>query len=175
MLWKLLHGNTHILALIICQSVIHTSVYSSPPDWSSPSASAMRLPSAAFFASTLLAAAANARFVIYADEWHPTRPTNPQDRAGIDHVVLAFAVANATATFQSKGPSVSTIRSEFPNAKVMIAVGGWGDDVGFFQVSQTDASIQAFAADIATMLTNTDADGVGEDYMTLGACSNLEC
>jgi chitinase len=126
----------------------------------------MRLPSAAFFASTLLAASVHARFVIYADEWHPTRPTNPQDRAGIDHVVLAFAQANATAAFQqSSGPSVSTIRSEFPNAKVMIAVGGWGDDRGFFQVSQTDASIQAFAADVATMLTNTGADGAGEDYI----------
>jgi chitinase len=124
----------------------------------------MYFPSAAFLASTLLAASAHARFVIYADEWHPTRPTNPQDRAGIDHIVLAFAMANATAAFQqSSSPSVSTIRSEFPNAKVMIAVGGWGDDRGFFQVSQTDASIQAFAADVATMLTNTGADGIGKD------------
>jgi chitinase len=123
-----------------------------------------------------LAAAASARFVMYADEydslksyvcmlltasrWHPTRPTNPADRAGIDHVVLSFAMANATALFKPKVP-MSTIRSEFPNAKVMIAVGGWGDGIGFFQASQNDASITQFASSCATMLQNTGADGVG--------------
>jgi chitinase len=71
-------------------------------------------------------------------------------------------MANSTAPFQPKVP-ISTIRSEFPNAKVMIAVGGWGDDIGFLQVSQTETSITQFAADIATMLTNTGADGVGKD------------
>jgi len=45
---------------------------------------------------------------------------------------------------------------------MMIVVGGWGDDVGYAQVSRDDASIQMFAADIATMLTNTGADGVGK-------------
>jgi chitinase len=92
--------------------------------------------------------------------WHPTRPTDPADRIGVDHVVLAFAMANATATFQPKVP-ISTIRSEFPNARVMIAVGGWGDDVGFNEVSKTDATIEQFAAAVATMLKNTGADGVG--------------
>jgi chitinase len=70
-------------------------------------------------------------------------------------------MANATAAFQPK-VSVATIQSEYPNAKVMIAVGGWGDDIGFFQGSQTDASMKQFANNIATMLTNTGADGVGE-------------
>jgi chitinase len=132
-------------------------------------------------ATSLFAASASARFVMYADEyvslirpsrvllmmfrWHPTRPTNAADRAGIDHVVLAFAMANSTASFQPKVP-ISTIRSEFPNAKVMIAVGGWGDDIGFFQVSKTEASTTQFAADIATMLTNTGADGVGKYWLT---------
>lgn len=70
-------------------------------------------------------------------------------------------MANATANFQPKVP-ISTIRSEYPNAKVSIAVGGWGDDIGFSEASRTDATIQKFAADVATMLTNTGADGVGE-------------
>ncbi|KAI4622221.1 hypothetical protein J4E83_004961 [Alternaria metachromatica] len=107
----------------------------------------------------ILAISATARFVIYADEWHPTRPDNPRDRAGIDHVILAFAPANATATFQPKVP-IHTIRTEFPNAKVMIAVGGWGDTVGFCQATKSDASMLAFAADVATMLARTGADGV---------------
>jgi len=123
----------------------------------------MRFPSAALLASGLLATSASARFVMYADEWHPTRPTNPADRAGIDHVVLAFAMANATATFQPKVP-ITTIRSEYPNAKIMIAVGGWGDDIGFAEMSKSDATIAKFASDIATMLTNTGADGVDIDW-----------
>lgn len=137
----------------------------------------MRISLAALAVPAMLAASATARFVMYADEyvvvclpsptavltyqrWHPTRPTKPEDRAGIDHVVLAFAMANATASYQPMVP-ISTVRSEFPNAKVIIAVGGWGDDIGFFQISQSDATIKQFAADVATMLTNTGADGVG--------------
>lgn len=69
-------------------------------------------------------------------------------------------MANATAAYQPKVP-INTIRSEYPNAKIMIAVGGWGDDIGFTDVSKSDATIAKFADDIATMLTNTGADGVG--------------
>ncbi|KAF2854013.1 carbohydrate-binding module family 18 protein [Plenodomus tracheiphilus IPT5] len=123
----------------------------------------MRYSSVALLASSVFSASASARFVMYADEWHPTRPTNPADRAGIDHVVLAFAMANATAQFQPKVP-ITTIRSEYPNAKIMIAVGGWGDDIGFAQVSKSDATIAKFANDVATMLTNTGADGVDIDW-----------
>lgn len=69
-------------------------------------------------------------------------------------------MANNTAAFQPKVP-ISTWRSEFPNAKIMIAVGGWGDTAGFGQAAKDEASIQKFAADIQTMLTNCGADGVG--------------
>lgn len=100
------------------------------------------------------------------NRWHPTRPTNPADKSGIDHVVLAFAMANNTAAFQPKVP-VSTIRSEFPGAKVMIAIGGWGDTVGFTEATRTDAGIQKFAYDVKTMLTNTGADGVGKFQIPL--------
>ncbi|KAF1925832.1 carbohydrate-binding module family 18 protein [Didymella exigua CBS 183.55] len=117
----------------------------------------------ASWALPALLSSTSARFVMYADEWHPTRPTNAQDRAGIDHVVLAFANANNTAGYSPKVP-ISTIRSEFPNAKVMIAVGGWGDDTGFQTVSSSDSSIQRFANDVNTMLTNTGADGVDIDW-----------
>ncbi|KAI2486503.1 glycosyl hydrolase family 18 [Pyrenophora tritici-repentis] len=123
----------------------------------------MRFFSTALLALATLATTASARLVVYADEWHPTRPTEPQVRAGVDHVVVAFAMANATAGFQPKVP-ISTLRSEFPGAKMMMAVGGWGDDVGFAQVSSSDAAIQTFAADVAAMLKNTGADGVDIDW-----------
>ncbi|KAF2014598.1 carbohydrate-binding module family 18 protein [Aaosphaeria arxii CBS 175.79] len=123
----------------------------------------MGLLSFALLAPSLLAASVYGRFVIYADEWHPTRPTTPEDRAGIDHVVLAFAMANNTAAFQPKVP-ISTIRSEYPSAKVMIAVGGWGDTIGFSQAVKTEAGITKFGTDIQTMLQNTGADGVDIDW-----------
>tara|TARA_R110002003_G_scaffold251_8_gene17814 strand:+ start:7328 stop:7681 length:354 start_codon:yes stop_codon:yes gene_type:complete len=82
-------------------------------------------------------------------------------------------MANATAAFQPKVP-ISTIRSEFPNAKVMIAVGGWGDDVGFFEVSKSDALIDKFAEDVATMLTNTGADGVGKSFSSQIVCTSAD-
>ncbi|KAF2748188.1 carbohydrate-binding module family 18 protein [Sporormia fimetaria CBS 119925] len=119
--------------------------------------------SLARLAPLFLAASSSARFLMYADEWHPTRPTSPEDRAGIDHVVLAFAMANNTAAFQPKVP-ISTIRSEYPDAKVMIAVGGWGDTIGFSQATRSESGISQFAADVAMMLENTGADGVDIDW-----------
>lgn len=70
-------------------------------------------------------------------------------------------MANNTAAFQPKVP-ISTIRSEFPNSKVMIAVGGWGDTIGFSEAARTDTTIRKFANDVKTMLQNTGADGVGK-------------
>ncbi|KAF2714359.1 carbohydrate-binding module family 18 protein [Pleomassaria siparia CBS 279.74] len=95
--------------------------------------------------------------------WHPTRPIKPEDRAGIDHVVLAFATANATASYSPVVP-ISTIRNEFPNAKVMIAIGGWGDTAGFTEATRTDSGIAKFASDVKTMLVNTGADGIDIDW-----------
>lgn len=96
-----------------------------------------------------------------AARWHPDRPTDSADREGIDHIVLAFAYANNTAAYQPHVP-ISTIRSEYPNAKVMIAVGGWGDYIGFTQIAKTSDGIARFAEDVNVMLKNTGADGVGK-------------
>ncbi|KAJ4290512.1 hypothetical protein N0V90_010729 [Kalmusia sp. IMI 367209] len=120
----------------------------------------MLLPSLSLGA-LLLAVQASARFVMYADEWHPTRPTKGADRGAIDHVVVSFAMANNTAAFQPKVP-ISTLRSEFPNAKIMIAIGGWGDTIGFSEASKSDVTIQKFADDVKTMIMNTGTDGVGK-------------
>ncbi|KAL5371956.1 hypothetical protein DPSP01_013871 [Paraphaeosphaeria sporulosa] len=114
-------------------------------------------------AGALLLAAVHARFIMYSDEWHPTRPTKAADRGAIDHVVLAFAMANNTAAFQPKIP-ISTWRSEYPNAKIMIAVGGWGDTIGFSQAAKDNAAIQKFGTDIKSMLAATGADGVDIDW-----------
>jgi chitinase len=78
-------------------------------------------------------------------------------------VVLAFAMANSTAAFQPKVP-ISTVRSEFPNAKVMIAIGGWGDTIGFSDATASPTGIDRLAQDVQTMLQNTGADGIDIDW-----------
>ncbi|KAF2264209.1 putative glycosyl hydrolase, family 18 [Lojkania enalia] len=122
----------------------------------------MRVPSLTL-AVSLFTAIASARFMIYADEWHKTRPTKPEDRAGIDHVILAFAKANSSiASYQPYVP-VSTIRQEFPEAKVMVAVGGWNDPGFSDQVVNKDA-IKAFARGVGAMIKNLQIDGVDIDW-----------
>jgi chitinase len=49
----------------------------------------------------------------------------------------------------------------------MIAIGGWGDTVGFTEATKTDAGIAKFASDMQTMLKNTGADGIGMSSFTL--------
>ena len=44
----------------------------------------------------------------------------------------------------------------------MIAVGGWGDTVGFSQAAKDEASMEKLGRDINTMLTTLGADGVGK-------------
>ncbi|KAF2003995.1 carbohydrate-binding module family 18 protein [Amniculicola lignicola CBS 123094] len=125
----------------------------------------MRLLSVALLAPALLAASVTARFIVYADEWHLDRPTSAADRAGIDHVVIAFAQANKTATWvpNAKQP-VALIRQEYPNAKVMVAIGGWGDTVGFSEAVKTPAGIEKFAADVQTLIQVHGLDGVDIDW-----------
>ena len=105
--------------------------------------------------------AADPKLTLKPHRWHTTRPTDPADRVGIDHVILAFAPSASVATYEPY-VNISTIRSEFPNAKVLIAIGGWGDNAGFDEAMRNYSGIAKFAQDVQTMLNNTGADGVGE-------------
>lgn len=80
-------------------------------------------------------------------------------------------MANNTAAFQPKVP-ISTIRSEFPNAKLMVAVGGWGDTVGFTEATKSDAGITKFAGDVKSMVGSLGVDGVG---MLSSSSSSSSC
>ena len=83
----------------------------------------IRYTSTLLLISKLLAVSANTRFVICADKSHPTLPTNPQDRIGIDHVIIAFIKAKARATFHRMLP-MHTVLSEHPRAKLMVLCDG---------------------------------------------------
>jgi len=92
--------------------------------------------------------------------WHPSRPTNAADRAGIDHLILAFAKSNDTVNYKPK-VDIQTIKSEYPEAKIMVAIGGWGDTTGFSEAVKSDAGIAKFATDVKTMVDTNGLDGVG--------------
>ncbi|RYP62262.1 hypothetical protein DL769_007373 [Monosporascus sp. CRB-8-3] len=87
----------------------------------------------------------------------------------ITHVILAFM---SWDVFVQRRPerrplfdSISSIRAKFaPSTKVLVAIGGWGDNKGFAQAAKTDASRKQLARNVATMVRDTGADGVDMDW-----------
>jgi GH18 family chitinase len=43
--------------------------------------------------------------------------------------------------------------------KIMVAIGGWGDDEGFEVAARTEESRELFARNVARMVKSTGADG----------------
>lgn len=61
---------------------------------------------------------------------------------------------------------LATFKARFPaTAKIMIAIGGWGD-AGFHLALENDTTRQLFATNVATMLNLTGLDGVGIALIT---------
>jgi len=55
---------------------------------------------------------------------------------------------------------VSQIRARFvPETKIMVAVGGWGDTLGFSTAALDEKSRKVFADNIARMVFATGVDG----------------
>jgi chitinase len=76
-------------------------------------------------------------------------------------LILSFAKSNDTANYKPH-VDISTIKSEYPQAKIMVAIGGWGDTKGFSAAVKSEAGITKFAQDVKTMVDNTGVDGVGK-------------
>jgi chitinase len=76
---------------------------------------------------------------------------------------MAFAKSNDTASYKPHVP-IATIKQEYPQAKIMVAIGGWGDTSGFSAAAKSDAGITKFASDIKTMLDANGLDGVDIDW-----------
>ncbi|KAI1003502.1 hypothetical protein K3495_g4703 [Podosphaera aphanis] len=127
---------------------------------------------------TALVGSVKARYVFYYDQYHPIVPDNTIN-AGIDHVIVTFANSSLFTTnppgeykpFQD----IPTVRSHFdPGTKVLVAIGGWGDTIGFGIGLATEESRKLYAANIAALLEKLGLDGVdidmeypggnGEDY-----------
>lgn len=61
--------------------------------------------------------------------------------------------------------TVNAVRSSFShNTKVMVAIGGWGDNKGFEEGAESESSRKRWARQVATMVDATGADGVDIDW-----------
>ncbi|KAH7140114.1 glycoside hydrolase superfamily [Dactylonectria estremocensis] len=90
--------------------------------------------------------------------------------ADITHVILAFMrseIFNVDET-PSEFPlftNVGEVRSKFaPGTKVMVAIGGWGDNQGFEEAAKSDTSRERWAKEVAAMVEAVGADGVDLDW-----------
>ncbi|KAH7139542.1 glycoside hydrolase superfamily [Dendryphion nanum] len=127
---------------------------------------------APLLATSVHAAARN--FVMYYDEWHPSRPTTAEQRAGITHLILAFANSTNPSMYKP-AYDIAAVKSEFPKAKIMVAIGGWDEkqNIGFRKAIATDASLDAWATDVKALVTNGAFDGIDIDWEYPGGSGDL--
>lgn len=60
--------------------------------------------------------------------------------------------------------SVESTRTRLsPEAKVLVSIGGWGD-TGWEEAARTEQGRARWAANVATMVADTGADGVDVDW-----------
>ncbi|KAL2134304.1 hypothetical protein VTI74DRAFT_501 [Chaetomium olivicolor] len=108
------------------------------------------------------------RNVMYFTGQHPVAPSKDQLRH-VTHVAVAFmspGVFNEPErTDWPLFTTVDEVRRKFPkDTKVMIAIGGWGDTIGFSVAALTDETRKTFALNVANMVAATGADGVDIDW-----------
>lgn len=61
--------------------------------------------------------------------------------------------------------TVDRVRSHFPpTTRVMVAIGGWGDSLGFEAAARDDESRNKWAGQVKRMVDVTGADGVDIDW-----------
>ncbi|KAI1098563.1 glycoside hydrolase family 18 protein [Jackrogersella minutella] len=109
------------------------------------------------------------RNIMYLTGQHPIAPDLTLS-SSITHVAMAFMSPDlfnrdqVSSTWPLFMP-VSEARSKFkPGTKMMVAIGGWGDSVGFDVAARTDESQARFARNLAAMVHDTGADGVDVDW-----------
>ncbi|KAH8843649.1 hypothetical protein MCOR27_010991 [Pyricularia oryzae] len=108
------------------------------------------------------------RWMVYYDQYHITPPPNKTLTAGITHVITAFAQSdlflNSSGKYEPFKP-ISEIRGMFNNGtKVCMAIGGWGDNVGFSKAALTDESRKEFAKNVAATVDRLGYDCVDMDW-----------
>lgn len=101
---------------------------------------------------------------------HNVVPSDSKLTQGITHVVLAFMRSdvfnsNETSLEFPLFTTVEKVRQKFhPGTKVMVAIGGWGDSLGFEEANRDESSRQKWCENVKKMLQLTGADGVDIDW-----------
>jgi GH18 family chitinase len=61
--------------------------------------------------------------------------------------------------------AIDDVRAKFPkHTKVLVAIGGWGDTIGFSVAALNDETRKTFAENVASMIAATGADGIDVDW-----------
>ncbi|KAL2263805.1 hypothetical protein VTK26DRAFT_4972 [Humicola hyalothermophila] len=108
------------------------------------------------------------RNLMYFTGQHPIAPPVDQLQL-VTHVAVAFM---SPSIFNEPGrierplfTTVDQVRAKFPkDTKVMIAIGGWGDTIGFAVAALNAETREMFAENVARMVESTGADGVDIDW-----------
>lgn len=102
--------------------------------------------------------------------WHTSSLPSSDLVSSVTHAIMAFAPSenfNSGSTF-TPFESVSTFRARFPSStKIMIAIGGWGDNAGFSTAAASETSRSTYAKNVAAMVDSMGYDGVGERVLSL--------
>ncbi|KAL2169129.1 hypothetical protein VTG60DRAFT_6456 [Thermothelomyces hinnuleus] len=108
------------------------------------------------------------RCLMYFTGQHPVAPPVEELRH-VTHVAVAFM---SPGLFNEPGrtewplfTTVDDVRAKFPEkTKVLVAIGGWGDTIGFSVAALNDETRKTFAENVASMVAATGADGVDIDW-----------
>ncbi|ATY60504.1 chitinase 18-11 [Cordyceps militaris] len=122
--------------------------------------------------------AATTRNLMYLYEFHDLEHLPPKDiTAGVTHVITAFAKSdifnNATSADYAPFKPLSEIRALFDSdAKVCMAIGGFGDTDGFSAGAASEASRKLFAKNVANVTDTLGYDCVDVDWEYPGGNGN---
>ncbi|KAG8160986.1 hypothetical protein KVR01_009250 [Diaporthe batatas] len=109
------------------------------------------------------------RYSLYFDQYHTEVLPNKTMTAGITHVITSFAnssifASDPVGTYTPFMP-IPDIRAMFDNGtQVCLAIGGWGDTLGFRQGLATEESRSLYASNIASIMDTHGFDCIDIDY-----------
>ncbi|KAF7542447.1 hypothetical protein G7Z17_g11554 [Cylindrodendrum hubeiense] len=109
------------------------------------------------------------KYVLYYDQYHTADLPDKATAAGINYVITAFANSSLFTTepagVYTPFKPLAEIRPLFDaDAKVCMAIGGWGDTAGFSEGAKTSKSRKTFAKNVASTLERLGYDCVDVDW-----------
>ncbi|CVL09314.1 related to class V chitinase [Fusarium mangiferae] len=120
-------------------------------------------------ATAAIATVADSRFILYYDQWHTKKLPTKSLTAGVTHVMMSFAnsslfVSQPQGEYRPFQP-VEDVRALFDsNVQVCMAIGGWGDTIGFSEAAKSDKTRKNFAKNIASTVDMLGFDCVDIDW-----------